>query len=91
VAAYEWDPAKATSNVEKHGIHFADAVGVFEDDAAITISDASSTEERFKTLGMDFLGRVLVVAYTYRGETVRLISARKATAAQRNSYNRRER
>ena len=58
---YEWDPAKAAANRRKHGIAFADAIGVFEDERAITIEETATTEERFKTLGCDFLGRVLVV------------------------------
>jgi uncharacterized DUF497 family protein len=91
VTEYEWEPAKAAANYGKHRIDFADAVGVFEDDRAITIEDTSSEEERFKTLGSDFLGRVLVVVYSYRGDRIRLISARKATAPQRNLYERRRR
>ena len=91
MAEYEWDPAKAAANYRKHGVHFADAVGVFEDDRAITIEDASTSEERFKTLGTDFLGRVVVVAYTYRGDRLRLISARKATAPQLDQYDRKRR
>jgi uncharacterized protein len=87
---YEWDPAKAASNYAKHRIHFADAVGVFEDELAITIDDTSTAEERLKTLGIDFRGRLVVVVYTYRGDTI-LISARKATAAQRAVYERKRR
>jgi len=64
VTKYEWDSAKAASNLRKHGVGFADAVGVFEDDRALTIDDTTRDEERFKTLGSDFLGRLLVVAYT---------------------------
>lgn len=86
VVKFEWDPIKAATNYKKHRVHFADAVGVFEDDLAITIEDTTTSEERFKTLGMDFLGRILVVIYTYRGETIRLISARGATARQRATY-----
>jgi len=91
VTDYEWDPDKAASNLSKHGVDFADAVGVFEDDRALTIEDTSTTEERFKTLGTDFTGRLLVVVYTYRGDRIRLISARKATAPQRNAYERKRR
>lgn len=87
----EWDPAKAAANYRKHGVHFADAVGVFEDDRAITIEDTSADEERFKTLGTDFLGRILVVVYTHRGERIRLISARKATRPQFDVYERKRR
>lgn len=91
VAEYEWDPAKAAANLARHDVDFADAVGVLEDDSALTIEDASTEEERFKTLGMDFLGRVLVVVYTYRDERFRVISARKATAPQRDLYDRKRR
>ena len=52
---YLWDPNKAKSNYKKHGVRFADAVGVFEDDNAITISDEHEREDRFVTIGMDFL------------------------------------
>ena len=86
MADFEWDPAKAASNYAKHSVHFADAVGVFNDDFAITIEDTSTNEERFKTLGLDFLGRILVVVYTYRGDTIRLVSAREATTRQRATH-----
>lgn len=88
---YEWDPAKEDSNVAKHGIHFPDAVSVFDDDGAFTIHDPHPTEERFITIGTDALGRVLVVVYTFRIRHIRLISARKATRAERITYARRRR
>jgi uncharacterized DUF497 family protein len=91
VTRYEWDPRKAAANFAKHGVHFADAVGAFEDDLAITIEDTSTNEERFKTLGVDFLTRLIVVVYTYRDETIRLITARKANAPQRALYERKRR
>jgi len=89
--AYEWDPAKEKTNYAKHGVHFADAIGALEDERALTEPDDSTTEERFKTLGMDFLGRIVVVVYTYRGEDIRLISARAAKPRQRASYERKRR
>lgn len=85
--SYEWDPAKARANLAKHGILFADAVAVLEDERAMTIRDPfSEEEERWVTLGSDFLGRVLVVVYTWRAEKVRLISARRATRSERKQY-----
>jgi uncharacterized DUF497 family protein len=87
---YEWDPAKAESNAAKHGVRFSDAVSVFADDQALTIEDLHPEEERFITIGMDPFARVLVVVYTWRGEFIRLISARKATRAERNQYARGE-
>lgn len=83
---YAWDPNKARSNQVKHGVSFADAVAVFEDERAITIVDEYPDEDRFVTLGIDAIGRVLVVVYTYRDETIRIISARKATAIERQQY-----
>jgi uncharacterized DUF497 family protein len=64
-------------------------VGVFEDEWALTIKEEYiEDEQRFVTMGMDFLGRVLVVVYTYRGDTIRLISARVATKSERRTYER---
>ena len=76
---FEWDYLKATSNLRKHNVDFADAVTVLDDDLAITIREETSGEERFVTLGMDALSRLLVVVYTWRQDCVRIISARKAT------------
>jgi uncharacterized DUF497 family protein len=87
---YRWDPAKAEANVKKHGVEFADAVGVFDDPTAITIEDLDAEgEQRFLSMGMDVLGRIIVVAYTYRGEDVRLISARKASKKEVRVYEKR--
>jgi uncharacterized DUF497 family protein len=83
---YQWDNDKAKANLRKHGIDFADAVSVFSDDLAITIPDERFDEERFITVGMDAFGRVLVVVYTWRGNEIRLISARKATRRERKQY-----
>lgn len=83
---YEWDPHKARSNLRKHNISFADAVTVFSDDHAITIEDDHLDEERYVTIGRDALGRILVIVYTHRENTIRLISARKTTARERKQY-----
>ena len=84
---FEWDERKASSNLSKHGVAFADAVGVFEDPNASTIEDERSAEARHLTLGMDFLGRILVVSYTWRGaDRIRVISARAATPSERRIY-----
>jgi uncharacterized DUF497 family protein len=83
----EWDAEKAASNLRNHGVDFADAATVLFDDMAITIMDDSEDdEERHATLGLDALGRCLVVVYTWRGEKARLISARKATKSERQRY-----
>jgi uncharacterized DUF497 family protein len=83
----EWDPAKARSNRKKHGVDFADAAVALEDEFALTIEDTSSRDEqRFVTLCRDPHERVIVVVFTLRGDTVRIISARKATGSERKAY-----
>lgn len=86
---YEWDPKKAGSNFRKHAIDFADAVIVLEDERALTIDDPDSNERRYLTIGLDAIARILVVVYSWRGENIRIISARKATAAERRQYEER--
>ena len=88
--SYEWDPNKARSNLKKHGVSFADAVGVFEDENAVTIQDEHEHEDRFITIGKDFLSRILVVVYTFRDIVIRIVSARKATARERKIYEEQE-
>ncbi len=82
----QWDRDKAKANLSKHGIDFADAALVLEDPRALTIDDPHPQEERYVTLGMDALGRILVVSWTPREGDFRLISARKATKRQRLQY-----
>ncbi len=76
---FEWDPNKAASNLRKHGVRFAEASTVFEDDAALTMSDDEPDEEHFVPLGTGSMGRLPVVVYTARGNRNRIVSARKAT------------
>ena len=83
---YEWDRAKAQTNLRKHGIDFAEVVGVLEDEVALTLDDDDPDEDRFITIGMDALGRILVVVYAWRDERIRIISARKATPRERKQY-----
>lgn len=86
---FSWDPEKAKANLRKHGVDFADAVGVFEDLKALSREDPQAIgEQRFVAVGMDFLGRVLTVVYAYRGNSLRLISARRATKKERAAYER---
>jgi uncharacterized DUF497 family protein len=82
----EWDRRKQAANFKKHGIEFAHAFAVFTDPLAITIPDPDAEEERFMTTGADALGRVLSVIYTWRGNAIRLISARRATRKERRKY-----
>jgi uncharacterized DUF497 family protein len=85
---FEWDPRKASANRRKHGVDFADAASVFQDEQALTVRDEISAvdEPRFLTLGRDLLGRLLVVTYTWRDERIRLISARRATSTEQRQY-----
>lgn len=85
---FEWDPDKAAANFERHGISFEEASTAFGDPLSLTKPDPdhSEAEERFLLLGVTFQGRLVVVAHTDRGETIRLISARLATRRERRSY-----
>lgn len=83
---YQWDANKAAANLRKHGVDFADAVLVFADELALTTEDKRSVEERFIIIGIDAIGRVLVVVYTWREDEIRLISARKATRSEVKQY-----
>jgi len=83
---YDWDPNKRLSNIKKHGVDFADAVFILEDDCAITIEDSAHQEQRFVTIGSDPKGLILVVVYTNVEEHIRIISARKATKHECRFY-----
>ena len=84
---YVWDPTKARANLTKHRADLADAALALEDPLALTRPDPDSEgEERFVTVGTDPTGTLLVVVWTLRGECIRLISARRATAAERRHY-----
>lgn len=84
---FEWDDRKRRINLRRHRIELADAVAVFSDPFALTQEDFDHDEQRFVTLGRDALGRLLVVAYTYReSRTIRLISARQAEPHERKQY-----
>lgn len=83
---FEWDKAKAKKNQSKHGVSFADTFAVFEDPNALTIEDFSGDEQRHVAIGMDAFGRILVVVYTWRGDHIRIISARKAVRCEVKQY-----
>ena len=84
--SFQWDPAKARANLRKHRVNFADAVGVFDDPGALTLDDPHPREQRWITLGLDTLGRVLVVCWTSRDDDIRIISARPATRREVRQY-----
>ena len=85
---FTWDPAKAKRNLAKHGVSFDDATTVFEDDFFLVFADPdhSTDERRFIIMGQSKSGGLLVVAYTERSDTIRIISAREATRQERRTY-----
>src|SRR6266567_2574438 len=83
---FQWDRGKARANLRKHRVDFADAATVFDDPSALTLDDPHPHEERFVTLGMDALGRVLVVCWSARAGDFRIISARRANRAETRQY-----
>ena len=85
---FKWDPAKAADNVARHGVSFEEAATVFRDPLSATGPDPdhSFDEERFVTFGISTSGRLLVIAHTERGDTIRIISTRPATAGERKIY-----
>ncbi len=85
---FEWDENKATANYQKHGISFDEAKTVFNDPFSITIADPkhSLDEDRYIDIGLSARGKILVVVYTERKSTIRIISCRSATARERRTY-----
>ena len=85
----DWDPNKARANSTNHGVLFSDAEAVLYDPNGITReNDRAEGEQRFVTLGLDALVRALVVVYTYRGDAIRIISARRATRNEVRAHER---
>lgn len=89
---FEWDPAKAKANLDKHGVSFEEAMSVFYDEAAIEFYDDehSEWEDRLLLLGLSSDVKLLLVCHCYRSEegVIRLISARKATKNEAKHYQR---
>jgi uncharacterized DUF497 family protein len=86
---FEWDPRKASANIERHRVTFEEASTVFADPLSLTIDDplhSAPGEERFVTIGRSHRQRTLVVVHTDRGDHVRVISARLATRRERMTY-----
>ncbi|NES85232.1 MAG: BrnT family toxin, partial [Moorea sp. SIO2B7] len=76
----------AESNLRKHGINFAEVTSVLKDNNAITIYDEHPIEDRYITIGMSDLGKLLVVVYTLRHNKIRLLSARKTNKGESQQY-----
>ena len=89
---FEWDTAKAVTNIKKHGVSFEEAKSVFFDDFAVQFFDQenSDTEDRFLMLGMSNETNLLLICHCERddGNTIRVISARKATKNESKNYQR---
>ena len=85
---FQWDEAKAAKSLVKHGVQFEEAKTVFDDPRYVDFYDPdhSDDEKRFIRLGRSRAGRLLLVSYTERGNSVRLISAREATPRERKAY-----
>ena len=83
---FEWDPQKARENLDKHGVSFAEATEVFGDDLSSTVADPDHSEPRYVIFGQSRAGKHLVIAFTERGDRIRLISARGMTRRERRAY-----
>jgi len=85
---FDWDPEKERINSAKHGISFTEAVTVFGDPLELTIADPdhSEAEVRFISIGMSSASRLLVVGYTDRSKSIRIITGRLASARERKQY-----
>jgi len=82
---FEWDSAKAASNLEKHGVSFFEAATVFADPLAVYLDDGSGTGVMV-VIGASLRDRVLCVVHVERGERDRIISARPATGGESEVY-----
>ncbi len=85
---YEWDTAKAAANFRKHNVSFAEAASVFLDPLALTFDDPDHSEEENReiTIGVSNKERALFVSHCFRGDSLRIISARKATKREKTQY-----
>lgn len=85
---FEWDPDKSRANERKHGVSFEEAVSALMDPLARSYSDPDRAAEELReiTKGYSKRGRLLIVAHVERGATVRIISARRATARERRNH-----
>jgi uncharacterized DUF497 family protein len=85
---FEWDPRKAKLNLRKHSVSFEEATTSFRDPLSMTAPDPdhSMSEHRFVTFGVSSKGRLLTISHTERGESLRIINARRATKQEREIY-----
>jgi uncharacterized DUF497 family protein len=85
---FTWDVRKAAANLKKHGTDFREAATIFDDPLSTTFpdDDHSESEQRFLTIGQSARRRLLVVAHTEEGDTIRIMSAREATRSEQRFY-----
>jgi uncharacterized protein len=85
---YEWDENKAIKNLAKHGVSFDEAKTIFDDPLYVDFYDLdhSEDEERYLIVGESNRGLLLIVSYTERRESIRIISAREVTKSEREAY-----
>lgn len=85
---FSWDPKKERRNRSAHGVGFQEATTVFGDALAVSVADPDHSlgEERFITVGQSSSGQLLVVCHTEQGDTIRIISARRASTHERKDY-----
>jgi uncharacterized DUF497 family protein len=85
---FEWNADKARINLKKHGVSFDEGATIFNDPMIATMPDSTHSEQepRFIAIGMSANGRLLVVVFTERGDETRLVSCRKATKTETESY-----
>ncbi len=86
---FTWDPNKAVSNLRDHGVSFEEASTVLGDPLAVTIPDPDHSigQERLLTMGQSTVGQLLVVSHTEEGDTIHIISARRAITHERKDYD----
>ena len=85
---YEWDENKAVKNLAKHGVSFSEAKTIFDDPLYVDFYDLdhSEAEERYLIVGESNRGRLLIVSYTERRTSIRIITAREVTKSEREAY-----
>lgn len=85
---FSWDENKAVSNLSKHGVGFEEAKTIFDDPLYVDFYDLdhSNEEERYLIVGESNQGRLLIVSYTEKENSIRLISAREVTRSERETY-----
>ena len=88
MVGFDWDDEKARENLRRHGVSFPDSTQAFEDELGAYGQDPEHgrIDERWRRIGHLRDGRLVVVRYTYRGRTIRIISARRATKRERHDY-----